>query len=193
MVKQAYMNVLTKKWDTKQQIKWIVILLAVLVAIEVINLFSGRMLNQLGNIPRYVPGLKGIILGPFIHGSLQHFLSNLIPVAIFTYLMLQYGLRRYLLVSLWIIILGGILVWLFGRSASHIGASGLIYGYFGYLVLAGFLSKSFKLLIISLLVAFFYGGLIFGVMPTSPFVSWESHLFGFAAGLIAAKLWAKPK
>ncbi|KXI28534.1 rhomboid family intramembrane serine protease [Paraglaciecola hydrolytica] len=187
------MNVLTKKWDTKQQIKWIVILLAVLVAIEVINLFSGRMLNQLGNIPRYVPGLKGIILGPFIHGSLQHFLSNLIPVAIFTYLMLQYGLRRYLLVSLWIIILGGILVWLFGRSASHIGASGLIYGYFGYLVLAGFLSKSFKLLIISLLVAFFYGGLIFGVMPTSPFVSWESHLFGFAAGLIAAKLWAKPK
>jgi membrane associated rhomboid family serine protease len=170
-----------------------VILLAILTAIEVLNLLSGRMLNQLGNIPRYVPGLKGIIFGPFIHGSLQHFFSNIIPLAIFTYLMLQYGARRYLLVTIWIIMLSGILVWLFGRSASHVGASGLIYGYFGYIVLAGFLSKSIKLLLISLIVAFFYGGLIFGVMPTSPFVSWESHLFGFVAGLIAAKLWAKPR
>jgi membrane associated rhomboid family serine protease len=186
------MNVLSKNLNTKQQIKWVVVLIAVLTVIEVLNLLSGRMLNQLGNIPRYVPGLKGILLGPFIHGSLQHFFSNIIPLAIFTYLMLQYGSRRYLLVSIWVIMLSGILVWLFGRSASHVGASGLIYGYFGYIVLAGFLSKSIKLLLISLLVAFFYGGLIFGVMPTSPFVSWESHLFGFIAGLIAAKLWAKP-
>jgi membrane associated rhomboid family serine protease len=186
------MSVLTNKLDTKQQIKWIVALIAVLAVIEVINFVSGRTLNHLGNIPRYVPGLIGIFLGPFIHGSLQHFFSNIIPLAIFTYLMLQYGLRRYLLVSLWIILLSGILVWLFGRSASHVGASGVIYGYFGYLVLAGFLSKSIKLLLISLLVAFFYGGLIFGVMPSGPFVSWESHLFGFMAGLIAAKLWAKP-
>ncbi|WP_340679137.1 rhomboid family intramembrane serine protease [Paraglaciecola sp.] len=187
------MNVLSKNLNTKQQIKWVVVLVAVLTLIEVLNLLSGRMLNQLGNIPRYVPGLKGVIFGPFIHGSLQHFFSNIIPLAIFTYLMLQYGSRRYLLVSIWIIILSGMLVWLFGRSASHVGASGLIYGYFGYIVLAGFLGKSIKLLLISLLVAFFYGGLIFGVMPTSPFVSWESHLFGFIAGLIAAKLWAKPR
>lgn len=183
---------LANKLDLKQQIKWIVLLLAVLAVIELLNLLSGRMLNQLGNIPRYVPGLKGIVLGPFIHGSLQHFLSNIIPLSIFSYLMLQYGLKRYLLVSLWIIVLAGLLVWLFGRSASHIGASGVIYGYFGYLVLAGFLNKSLKLLLISLLVAFFYGGLIFGVMPSGPFVSWESHLFGFIAGLVAARLWAKP-
>ena len=186
------MNVLTKNLSHQQQIKWILLLLAVLAVIEVLNLISGRALNQLGNIPRYVPGLKGIFLGPFIHGSLQHFFSNIIPLAIFSYLMLQYGLRRYVLVSLWLIVLTGILVWLFGRSASHIGASGLVYGYFGYLLLAGFLNKSVKLLLISLLVAFFYGGLIWGVMPSRPFVSWESHLFGFIAGLIAARLWAKP-
>lgn len=186
------MNLRFKTLTTKQQIKWVLVLLAILSMVEVINLLSGRMLNQFGNIPRYVPGLTGIFLGPFIHGSLQHFLSNIIPLGIFSYLMLQYGLKRYLLVSLWIISLSGILVWLFGRSATHIGASGVIYGYFGYLVLAGLLSKSAKLLIIAILVAFFYGGLIFGVLPSNPFVSWESHLFGFIAGLIAAKLWVNP-
>jgi membrane associated rhomboid family serine protease len=186
------MNTQWKSLNFKQQIKWVVIVLAVVSVIEIINFLTGRMLNQLGNIPRYVPGLKGIIFGPFLHGSLQHFFSNIIPLGIFTYLMLQYGTKRYLLVTFWIVLLSGLLVWLFGRSASHIGASGLIYGYFGYLVVAGFLSKRFKLLAISLLVAFFYGGLIFGVMPTTPFVSWESHLFGFIAGIIAARLWAKP-
>lgn len=186
------MNIRWKNLDTTQQIKWVLLVLAVISAIEIINLLSGRSLNQFGNIPRYVPGLKGIIFGPFLHGSLQHFFANIIPLGIFTYLTLQYGAKRYWLVTVWIILLSGLLVWLFGRSASHIGASGLIYGYFGFLLLAGFLSKSVKLLAISIIVAFFYGGLIFGVMPTTPFVSWESHLFGFIAGVIAARLWAKP-
>lgn len=186
------MNISWKNLNTKQQLKWVFIVMAIMSVIELINLISGRALNYFGNIPRYVPGLKGIVLGPFLHGSLQHFISNIIPLGIFTYLMLQYGIKRYWLVTLWIIILSGTLVWLFGRSASHIGASGLIYGYFGFLLVAGFLSKSIKLLVISIIVAFFYGGLIFGLMPSSPFVSWESHLFGFITGVIAARLWAKP-
>lgn len=185
------MNIDWKDVDTKQQIKWVVGVLVVISAIEIINLLTGRALNQFGNFSRHVPGLKGILFGPFLHASLHHFFSNLIPLAVFTYLMLQYGTKRYWLVTLWIVLLSGSLVWLFGRSASHIGASGLIYGYFGFLLVAGFLSRSFKLLAISLIVAFFYGGLIFGVMPTRPFVSWESHLFGFIAGVIAARLWAK--
>ncbi|WP_428982833.1 rhomboid family intramembrane serine protease [Paraglaciecola aquimarina] len=151
------------------------------------------MLNQFGNIPRYVPGLTGIITGPFIHGSLQHYLSNIFPLCIFSYLLLQYGIHRYLLVTVWITLLTGILVWLFARSATHIGVSGVVYGYFGYLLLAGFLSRKIKLMIISLVVGFFYGGLIFGVLPSSPYVSWESHLFGFISGLVAARLWAKPR
>jgi membrane associated rhomboid family serine protease len=155
-------------------------------------LFTGRIFNQFGNIPRYVPGLTGIILGPFLHGSIQHYLSNIVPLCIFSYLLLQYGSKRYLLVTLWIIGITGALVWLFARPATHIGVSGVVYGYFGYLLLAGFLSGKFKLIIISLLVGFFYGGLIFGVLPSAPFVSWESHLFGFIGGLAAAKLWAKP-
>jgi membrane associated rhomboid family serine protease len=177
---------------SKQQIRFVFAIFLLITAIEVINLLTGRVLNQLGTIPRYVPGLRGIILGPLLHGSLQHYFSNIVPLCIFSYLMLQYGLKRYMQLTLWIILITGLLVWLFGRPATHIGASGVIYGYFGYLILAGFLSGKFKLMIVSVLVAFFYGGLIFGVLPSTPFVSWESHLFGFIAGLAGAKLWAKP-
>ena len=174
----------------KQQFEFILSIFVLFTAIEIINLLSGRVLNQYGNIPRVVSALPGILTGPFLHGGLEHFLSNIITLCIFSFLMLQHGAKRFFTVTLFIIVLSGILVWLFGRTATHIGISGLLYGYFAYLMLAGFLSGKPKLIIIALLVGFFYGGLIFGVLPSQPFVSWESHLFGFISGLIAAKRWA---
>ena len=175
----------------QRQLKIILNIFLVFVAVEILNIFTGRTLNYLGTYPRVVEGLRGIALSPFLHGSISHFLSNIITLCIFSLLLLQYGLKRYIKVSLFIIIVTGILVWLFARPAMLIGASGLIYGYFGFLLLAGFLSGKFKLLIISLLIGFFYGGLVLGVMPSRPFISWESHLFGFIAGLIAARRWAR--
>ena len=188
----ASKNSMTRPFNTSQQVRWVFALFLLLTAVEIINLLTGRLLNQFGIFPRDIPGLIGIIFSPFIHGSLAHYLSNIIPICIFSYLLMQYGKKRYLIVTIWILFINGILVWLFARGASHIGISGMIYGYFGFLVLAGFLSGKFKLMAISVVVAFFYGGLIWGILPIRSFVSWESHLFGFIAGLVAAKLWARP-
>ena len=178
----------TKTLQTSQLLKVVLILFVLLTVIEGINLFTGRFLNQFGNIPRHVDALPGIIIGPFLHGNILHYSSNIIPLCIFSFLMLQHGTKRFAYLSLWILLCTGVLVWVFGRQAIHIGMSGLLYGYFGYLLLAGFISRKPRLIFISLMVGFFYGGLIFGVLPTGPFISWESHLFGFISGLAGARL-----
>lgn len=178
----------TKTLQASQQFKVVVLMFVLITVIEVINLFTGRFLNQFGNIPRHLAALPGIVIGPFLHGNIWHYTSNIVPLCIFTFLMLQHGTKRFAWLSCWIVLITGLLVWLFGRQAIHIGMSGLLYGYFGYLLLAGFISRKPKLIGISLVVGFFYGGLIFGVLPAGPFVSWESHLFGFLSGVAGAKL-----
>jgi membrane associated rhomboid family serine protease len=177
----------------KQHLKFVFGLFVLLTAIELINLLTGRTLNQFGNIPRTLNGLIGIGLSPFLHGSIAHYLSNILPLCLFSYLLMQYGFKQYVWVSVSVILFSGLLVWLLARPASHIGASGLVYGYFGFLVLAGFMSGKFKLILISVIIAFFYGGLIWGVLPTARFISWESHLFGLVAGLWSAYRFSKTR
>ncbi|GAA6184237.1 rhomboid family intramembrane serine protease [Aliiglaciecola sp. 2_MG-2023] len=175
------------------QLKFVLYLMLFFAVIEGINILFGRSLNIYGIYPRELIGLRGIIFSPFLHGNLSHFASNIITLGIFSLLVMQYGKKTYITVSIYLMLSIGVLVWLFARPAMHIGASGIIYGYFGFLVLGGLISGRIKLIIISLIVGFFYGGLIFGVIPSNAFVSWESHLFGFIAGLCAAKLWAKKR
>lgn len=175
-----------KSLSTRQQLRWVFYLFLLVTAIEVCNILTGRVLNQFGLVPRHIATWPGVFIGPWLHGSIWHFFSNIVPLCIFTLLMLQHGTGRFIFITLWIIIFTGITVWLFGRQAVHIGASGLVYGYFGYLLLAGFLSGRPKLILIAILVGFFYGGIIWGVFPGRPYISWESHLFGFIGGLIGA-------
>lgn len=177
----------------KHQVKIVLTICAVVFGIEVLNIVTGRYLNQFGLIPRDSSTLYGILFSPLLHSNLWHFLSNIIPLAVFSFFMLQHGTTRFILVTTTCALTSGALVWIFGRSAIHIGASGLIYAYFGYLLLAGILSREIKLILISLFIGLGYGGLIFGVLPGAPYISWESHLFGFISGLGCALLWAKEK
>ena len=103
------------------------------------------------------------------------------------------GRGLFIYSSLLIVVVGGLGVWVFGRPAFHIGASGLVFGYFGFLVAIGIYERSFSGLAIASLTLFYYGSIIFGVLPTNSFVSWEGHLFGLFAGIIAARVFANPR
>ncbi|TAP39780.1 rhomboid family intramembrane serine protease [Alteromonas sp. KUL49] len=173
------------------QIKTLCFIAALLILIELINVFTGRLLSQFGVIPRHLTHLPGIFAAPFLHGTPAHLMANLFPLLLFMWLSMQWGKRTFIITTFAIIILSGLAVWLFARGAIHIGASGLVYGYFGFLVLAGFRSKKIRYLVISVIVAIVYGGMLVGILPLSPYISFEYHLFGFISGLVAAWYWAK--
>ena len=158
-------------------------------AVSVYCLFADPGLAYLlAVIPRRVDGLAGLISMPFVHGSLGHLIANTGPLIIFGAILLSRGKGYFLLVTLAIAVVGGFVLWLFGRQAAHIGASGVIFGYFGFLVVRGIYERRISSLAVTLLVIFLYGGgMIFGLVP-QPGVSWEAHVFGLLAGLVVARV-----
>ncbi len=157
-------------------------------AVEAANLLTGHQLNTWGILPRTLTGLRGIPFSPFLHGGLGHLAVNTAPFLVLGGLVALQGRRVFLSVSLVVVVCGGSAVWLFGRAAYHIGASGLIFGYFGYLVARAWYNRSIGSILIALVTLFFYGGLVWGVLPTDAFISWEGHLFGLLAGILAARI-----
>ena len=162
--------------------------IALLWGVELANAMVDHHLNAWGIVPRTAMGLVGIPLSPFLHAGSQHMMLNMMPLAVLGSLIALHGRRLFIEVSLIIIFLGGAGVWLFGRLAYHVGASGLIFGYFGYLVGRGWYERSILSILLALVTIFFYGGIIWGVVPTQTYVSWETHLFGLFAGVVAARL-----
>ena len=170
----------------------LVIFIGLLWLIEFFNSGTGHQLNIFGIRPRSEDGLIGILAWPFLHANFTHLMANTVPLAILSWFVLLRGFRQYLLITIGITILAGIAVWLFARPAIHVGASGLIFGYFGFLVAAAWYEKSFKSLIFAVLTVFLYGGIVWGVLPQAPHISWEGHLFGLLAGImLASKLKSK--
>lgn len=144
-------------------------------------------LNSFGIIPRTVAGLPGIICAPFLHHDLVHITENSIGLLVLGFFMILLEEKRVYFTLVPVIILGGAGTWLIGRADSvHLGASGVIFGMLGYLVTAGLFRRDLRSVIISVVVLVLYGGMVFGVLPTIPQVSWESHLCGFIAGIITA-------
>lgn len=166
----------------------ILLLLLAVWIVEAVNLFMGHQLCRWGILPRTVSGLMGIPLSPFLHGSLLHLFANTIPLAILGGFTCLHGRLKFVEISVIIILVGGSGVWLLGRPSYHVGASGLIFGYFGFLVSRGYYQKSLASILISTITVISYGGLLWGVLPSIGYVSWEGHLCGLVAGIVAAKL-----
>lgn len=169
-----------------QSIKNILRLVVLIYVIHIINWILPYDLSQWGILPRTLWGLPGIAFAPLLHGSWVHLLSNTVPLVFLLFLLGTFYTKKTSEVIATIVLLGGLLVWIFGRSSIHIGASGLIYGLASFLIVHGVLQRNFKSLLLSILVVGLYGGLIWGVFPTHPWISWEGHLFGALAGGFSA-------
>jgi len=157
------------------------------------NLIWHGDLARHGIVPRHLDSLTGILWSPFLHASYQHIAANTLPLLILGGLVCCRGQGTFAVVTLGGILLGGGLTWLFARSACHIGASGLIFCYFGYVAsLAGF-NRTFGTLCLSVVCILGYGGMIKGILPTQAGISWEGHLAGLLAGVVLGSLMSKPK
>ena len=143
---------------------------------------------DLAVIPRRVDSLAGLVGMPFVHGSPRHLIANTGPLVIFGAILLSRGKAYFLLVTLSIAVSGGLVLWLGGRQAAHIGASGVIFGYFGFLVVRGLYERRLSSLTVTLLVILAYSGsMVFGLVPQHG-VSWEAHLYGLLAGMGVARV-----
>ena len=161
--------------------------IALIMILEVLNGSVGHALNAYGLEPRTTSGLIGIPVSPFLHGSYLHVQSNAVALlALGTLAVIRSG-DRFPWICLVIILVGGLGVWLFGRPAIHVGASGLVFGLFGYLLLRGIIDFNILSVFVALVVASVFGWMVVsGVVPTNDYVSWEGHLCGLAAGCLAA-------
>lgn len=169
-------------------------LVGVMWALEIVDLALGGALNSFGIRPHSLIGLRGIFFAPFLHGNFAHLIANTIPFLVLGWFVMLQETSDFFLVSAIAMLVGGLGTWLFGSANSvHIGASGVIFGYLGFLLARGYYERNLPSIFLAIIVGVFYGGAIWGVLPTQPGISWEGHLFGFIGGILAARLFAKPK
>ncbi|CAM4433220.1 rhomboid family intramembrane serine protease [Deinococcus marmoris] len=157
---------------------------------EIVDLFGfGGGLDYYGIKPR-VPGtFWHVLTAPFLHYGFPHLIANTVPLAVLAFMSAVRGVGRFVAVTLVIAVVGGGLVWLLARGGSvHLGASELIFGYLAYLLGVGWWERTPAAIGVAVVAAVLYGSIIWGVLPGNPAVSWEAHLFGFLAGLLAAAL-----
>lgn len=160
---------------------------ALLWVVEGIDVATGHELDQYGVQPRSDEGLLGILFAPFLHGGWDHLSANSGPLLVLGFLALATGLLRGLAATAVIWVVGGVGVWLVaGSNTNHIGASGLVFGFLVYVIVRGIVNRKLWEILVGVVVIFIYGGVLWGVLPGQPGVSWQGHLFGAIGGAIAA-------
>ena len=161
------------------------------IAVAVDELLGGSLLRY-GVRPRSIDGLSGILFAPFLHANFNHLAANTIPVLALGWLVMLRDPRHFFVVVLTATLGGGLAAWLLGSPNSvHIGASGVVFGFFGFLVFAGWYARSAMSILLSVLVVSIWGGLVFSVLPGQPGISWQEHLGGFIGGALAARWYAR--
>lgn len=184
------------EWQTKAQVLRDSVIVAWAVSLANILLLGGGLGRLLGLRPRRIQGLLGIVFTPLLHRDGAHLIANTVPFLALGWLVLiQEALPNgtgFYAVSVTILLLGGLMTWLLGREAIHIGASGLIFGYIGFLLVSGYAGPTLLTVGIAMAVLVMYGRQLWGMMPTflrkggaGQRVSWEGHLFGFIGGVVA--------
>jgi membrane associated rhomboid family serine protease len=167
------------------------LLVAIMWAVEGIEFYTHKNFMHYGVFPRSIEAMTGILTTPFIHDDLKHLFSNSVPLVILIAALIYFyrDISFKVIVLVWL--LTGAWLWLGGRPAWHIGASGIVYGLASFLFFSGVFRKHRNLMALSLLITFLYGGLVWGVFPLMEGMSWESHLFGGLAGLFVAFVYRK--
>ncbi len=168
-------------------------IIALCCVVFLLNTVTQGWINQFGLQPRQWHSLPAILWAPFLHANLWHLVNNLLGLALFGFLCRLRGYAFFWRNSFFIITVSGALVWLFGREAIHIGASGWIFGLWSLCIAQAWFERSLISFGIALFVVLFYSSMLWGVLPSSPHISFESHLFGALAGVLAASRHAPNK
>ncbi|QRN04247.1 rhomboid family intramembrane serine protease [Legionella sp. MW5194] len=169
--------------QTQANLKTLSVIVAIPWLVFVVNELLGKRLLLLGILPRHLSGLPGIFFCPFLHANFNHLFFNSIPLLVLSNFILINGLTYFILVSLLIMLISGLLIWCFAKPGLHVGASSLITGYWALLVSDIVQHGTLTTLILGILSVYYFAGIFFGIFPSKKGVSWEGHLFGLVAGL----------
>jgi membrane associated rhomboid family serine protease len=178
---------------------------ALLYVIEIFDALSNHRLDDNGIRPLEAEGLRGILFAPLLHSNWDHLIANTVPALVLGFLMTLAGMSRFIFATAIVWIIGGFGTWLIGDigmrcpyvgvqcNANHIGASGLIFGWLAFLIVFGFFTRKAWEIVVGVIVLFVYGGVLLGVLPGTPGVSWQGHLCGALAGIFAAYVLSGPE
>ena len=157
--------------------------------VQFVNAAHHYSLDRFALRPRVVGGLWGVLTGPFLHQSYGHLLSDTVPLVAIGWVLMLSGLRAWLTVTAIVLVAGGLATWLVAPAGLIVGASGVVFGWLGYLIARAFFARKLRWIVVAIVVLFFFGTLLSSLLPSyDSNVSWESHVCGFAAGILAGWL-----